>query len=220
MHFLKKNINGSPFLGIFCAVSDKLALVPTSISKKEETEIANALRVKVIKTTIANSSLLGVMAALFDNKIVVGQMIEKSEKKFLEEKGIEIISFREPTAFGNLVAFNENHGIASTLLSKNAVKEMEAFFGVPIEQKDIAGSNLVGACVEVTGKAFIVNPKVNEKEFEFLEKAFGVPGVATTANYGDRFVGNDIVANSFGALIGSITTTHEMIRIDEAFRRD
>lgn len=219
MNFLKTTINGSPFVGIFCSISNSVAIVPHSIQKKTEKEISSELSVKIIKTTMANSSLIGVLGVVFGEKAMVPEIVEKQEKKNIEQQGLEVKQADEALALGNLVAMNSTGGIASTILSKKTVMEMQKFFEVPFIQLDIAGSKLVGACIEATDKGFIVNPSISEKEFALLEKTFNVQGVTTTANYGDMFVGNDIAANNKGALIGAITTTHEMIRIDEAFRR-
>ncbi len=220
MHFLKKNLNGSPFVGVFCATSDDFTIVPPTISKKEELEVKNTLETKILKITLANSSLIGVLGVMFGKKIVVPEIIEKKEKIFLEEHGLEVKQIHESSAFGNLVALNEHGGIASTLLKKTTVDEMEKFFDLKIHQKDIAGSNIVGACIRVNNTGFVANPRIDEQEFEFLEKTFKVKGFLTTANYGDKFVGNDMVINNKGVLIGPITTTHEMARIDEAFRSE
>lgn len=219
MHFLKKNINSSPFVGIFCCLSDKICIVPKNISKKDEEEIRKNLHVRVIKASLANSSIVGVIGIAFEEKLVVPEIVEKHEIRFLEEHGVEVMKVNETAALGNLVSLNQNGGIASSLLEKKTVKQVEKFLGPKIAQKDICGSRLAGSCIEANGKGFVVNPHANEKEFLFLEKTFNVQGVMTTVNYGDRFVGNDIVANNHGVIIGSITTTHEMIRIDEAFRR-
>jgi len=51
-----------------------------------------------------------------------------------------------------------------------------------------------------------------EDEFMELKKIFNVDGKATTANYGDPFVGNDVVANSKAAVVGAYTSGHELIR--------
>lgn len=218
MHFLKKNINGSPFIGIFCAASDSICLVPPVFSKKDEKEFSETLNVKVLRTTLANSSLLGVIGLIFEEKIIVPETVEKQEIRFLKENGLEVKQLKGTSALGNLVAFNKHGGIAGHELSKKNVSEIQEFFGIKIAHKDVAGSSLCGACIEANSNGFIISPKARPDEIESLEKIFGATGVPTTANYGDRFVGNDVVSNNSGAIIGSITTTHEIARIDEAFR--
>lgn len=218
MDILKTNINSSPFLGVFCSASEKFALVPFSTSKKQIHEIEQKLGVKAVQTSMGNSSLIGVLSVLFEDKIVLSEIVEENEKEHLQKNGLKIKQLKGHLAIGNMVSLNKNGGIASRSLSKKEVKALEDFFGVKLVQKDIAGSNLAGSAIAVTNKGFIVHPNVKEKEFLEIKKIFKVDGNPTTANYGDRFVGNDVVANSKGALIGSITTTFEMIRIDEALR--
>ncbi|MDO8633898.1 MAG: translation initiation factor IF-6 [archaeon] len=219
MNFLKKNISHTPFVGVFCALSNKAILLPPHINKKDELEFEEKLGVRAIKSTLANCSLVGVLALLFEEKIVVPGITTKEEKKLLEKQGLEVMVLGQTEAFGNLACLNEFHGFASPLLSMEKVNAMEKFFGVGFSRQKIAGADISGACLEANSSGFIVNPGISAKEFEELEKKLQVKGIATTANYGDRFVGNCALANNRGAIIGSITTTHEMIRIDEAFRR-
>ncbi len=218
MKIFKTTINSSPFVGVFSCASEKFALVPHSTSQKKVEEIEENMEVKVIKTSLANCPLLGVLCVMFEDKIVVSEIVEESEKKFLEKNGLKVKQLKGYTAIGNLVSVNKNGGIASTLMSPAHAKEIANFFGIKIVQKDIAQSNLVGAAAIATDKGFIVHPNVTKPEFLAMQKIFGVEGNPTTANYGDSFIGNDIVANSKGAMVGEITTTFELTRIDEALR--
>lgn len=219
MNFLKKNINHTPFVGVFCALSNKAILLPPSINKKDEKEFEEKLKARPIKATLANSTLVGVLSLLFEEKIIVPGITSKEEIKLLEKQGLEVLQIGGTEAFGNLATLNEFHGFASPLLSKDKVNEMQKFFGVEFSRQKIAGTDITGACLEANSTGFIVNPGVSAKEFEELEKKLQVKGIATTANYGDRLIGNSVVCNNHGAIIGSITTTHEITRIDEAFRR-
>ena len=219
MNFLKKNINHTPFVGVFCALSNKVILLPPTIGKKDEKEFEEKLSVRAVKSTLGNSTLVGVLALLFEEKIVVPGITTREEQKSLEKQGLEVMELGQTDAFGNLATMNEFHGFASPLLSKEKVSAMEKFFGVKFSRQKITETDITGACLEANSNGFIVNPGVSAKDFEELEKKLQVKGVATTANYGDRLVGNSILVNNHGAIIGSITTTHEMIRIDEAFRR-
>ncbi|MBI4044610.1 MAG: translation initiation factor IF-6 [Candidatus Diapherotrites archaeon] len=219
MNFLKKNISNTPFVGVFCALSNKAILLPPHVSKKDELEFEEKLGVRPVKSTLANCSLVGVLGLLFEEKIVVPGITTMEEKKSLEKQGLEVMEAGQTEAFGNLATLNEFHGFASPLLSRQTVSAMEKFFKVGFSRQKIAGMDISGACLEANSNGFIVNPGVSAKEFEEIEKKLQVKGVATTANYGDRFVGNSVLANNRGAIIGSITTTHEITRIDEAFRR-
>lgn len=215
MNFIKGTIKASPFVGVFAALSDEVLLVPHSVLEKEIKGAGEKLGVRVVKCSIANSSLIGVLGRLFGNKLIVPEIIEKMEIEELERNDVEVMVLKEVMALGNLVALNGNAGIVSPLLGKHRAKEIEEFFGVPMESSLVAGSELAGAALAVTNKGFIVHQNINEKELKGLEKLFKVRGSPTTANYGDRFIGNDVIPNSKGAIVGEMTTPFEMMRIDE-----
>ncbi len=218
MNIFKTTINSSPFVGVFSCASEKFALAPMSTPQKKVDAIEEHLQVKVVRASLANSSLLGVLCVLFEDKIIISEIVEEREKKFLEKNGLKVKQIDGYTAIGNLISLNKNGGIASTLLSPKNVKEIEEFFGVKLVQKDFAHSNLAGAAALATNKGFIVHPNISKAEFMEMQKIFQVEGNPTTANYGDSFIGNDVVANSKGAMVGEITTTFELTRIDEALR--
>ena len=82
-------------------------------------------------------------------------------------------------------------------------------------QTTIGGSDLIGSLCVASNKGFIVSPSVTKKEFKIIEKALKVKGTSATANYGDKFVGNSVIANSKAVIVGSLTSGHELNRIDE-----
>lgn len=150
-------------------------------------------------------------------KVVVPEMAERSEVKALEHAGLEVESVYS-TAIGNLAALNSKGGIISPLMPEAEKKRLENFFGVKFTGMTVAGSDVPGAAIAVTEKGFIVHPNVDEKEFKKIGKIFRVNGAAGTANYGDAFVGNDVIANSKGVVVGAYTSGHELMRIDEGLR--
>jgi len=220
MNIIKGTIKASPFVGVFAALSEEILFVPHSVQDKEIKGIEAKLGVEVVKCALANSSLMGVLCKAFGKRIVVPEIAEGTEIRDLEKQGIEVLKLRGVMALGNLVAFNRNAGIASPLMHESQVREMGEFFGIKIRQGRVAGSDLVGAAMVVTNKGFIVHQGINESELKQLEKLFKVRGNPTTANYGDRFIGNDIIANSKGAIVGEMTSPFEMMRIDEALTGD
>ncbi|MBN2127682.1 MAG: translation initiation factor IF-6 [Candidatus Diapherotrites archaeon] len=218
MEFLKKSIKASPYLGVFCVLTDKYLIHPHGLYKKEFSGFEK-FEVELIPATIASSSLIGVFSKGLNEKLLATYLIEDKEKKELEKKGLKVKTI-DSTAIGNLIAVNENGGIASPLLTEKQVKETEKFFEVPFKVSSIGGSDLTGSCICVTNKGFVVHPNISEKEFTLLEKIFKVKGMPATANYGDRFVANSIIANSKGIAAGENTSGPEMARIDEGIGRE
>ena len=219
MEIIKRTIKGSPFVGVFSVITDAVGLFPKYVEKKEIKGIEDILGVEVIRTNIANSSLLGVFIAGVGKKFIVPNIAEEREIEYLEEAGLKVKKI-DASALGNLVALNENACIVSPLIESGETKEIKKFFRINYYQRRVAGNDLPGSSTVVTNKGFIVHPNVSEKEYKELKKLFNVHGTATTANYGDPFVGNDVVANSNGAIVGLYTSGHELIRIDEGLRGD
>ncbi|MFH1587035.1 MAG: translation initiation factor IF-6 [Candidatus Diapherotrites archaeon] len=216
MEIVKSTVNASPFLGVFCVATDDVLLLPNRIEAKELKNF-EILDTEIINVSVASSSLIGVFVAGLGNKFALPYFAEKTEIKKFEENNLEVIALNS-SALGNLVALNRNGGIASPLIGKKVVDKMQDFFGVEFLQKQVAGFDLPGAALTVTNKGFIVHPNIGKDEFSELEKFFKVNGSITTLNYGDPFVGNDIVANSNAAVVGANTSGHELIRVDEGLR--
>lgn len=218
MRIERKNIRGSPYVGIFASVTDKIGLFPRHLSKKELKAFEDVFGVEALSLNLAGCSLLGVLCRGNKRGFLMPKIAEKEELEALASQGIKTKPLAL-TAIGNLIALNDSKGIASEAVPPKTLKEIEAFLKIKVERKNLAGIEITGSSLVVTNKAFIVNPNVSETEFKFIEKTFGFKGLATTANYGDPFVANNVVANSFGVIAGNLTSGPEMARIDEALVR-
>lgn len=211
-------VRESPFVGIFALATDKKIFVPKSISKKEERKLRSLFGLEIIKASIANSSLLGVLAVANSKGILAGCIIEKEEEEELKEIGIKAEKIGNITAIGNLLAVNDSKGICSTLFSASQRKQIEKFLSIKLMQATVASTDVVGASIVATNKGFVLNKMASDKEAEEIEKHFGIPGAKATANTGDCFVGNSVIANSKAALAGLSTTGFELARLDEGLR--
>ena len=215
MRIERSSIRASPYLGIFCAVSDKMALMPMASSSAEARKFGEVFGVETMKVSLAGSSLLGVLSQGNRKGFLLPRIAEEKEVKRLEEAGVKTLA-TNLTAVGNLLTFNDSKGVCAETIAKEEVKRMEKFLGVEFYQKNIVGTEVTGSNLVLSSKGFIVNPEISDSEFKALEKHFGLKGLVTTANYGDPFVANSVLANSFGVLAGELTSGPEMMRIDEA----
>lgn len=205
----------SPFVGVFSIATEKAVFVPTSAEKKELRKVQDLFGVEAVKASIANSSLLGVFAVANKKGILASSLIEEKEVQEMRETGFKVKAIENTTALGNIVAVNDSKGVCSTLFSEKQRKEMEKFLGIELKPAKVAGSDLVGSSMVVTNQGFLVSPNAKEKEFERIKRHLNVKGEAATANYGDAFVGNSVVAAGQAALAGLHSTGHELARIDE-----
>ncbi len=215
MHITKQTIRGSPFVGVLAIATESVSIVPKGMEKKELNALGETLDVDAIQATIANSPLIGSLAKALGKKMVVPEIVERKEVEFLESQGLKVKTIDGIAALGNLIALNENGMLLSPSIEKRQQKEIERFFGIPAQSFTIAGSDLVGSGITCTKQGFIAHPKILQKEFNALKKLFCVSGKATSVNYGDAFVGNSVLANAYGALVGTNTTPSELLRIDE-----
>ncbi len=209
------SLHGSPYVGIFCSVTDSIALVPSFIQTKELKKIEEALNVEAIPLTIAASHLVGALSKGHGKKFVVASTISSNEKEKMEKQGIHTHTMKEITAIGNLLCLQKNAGIISPLVPSQEKQKIEKFFGIKLHTQLIAKSELPGSCLIATEKGFLAHPKAEPNEMETIENLFKVSGMRTTANYGDAFIGNSILANNHGAIVGERTSGPELARIDE-----
>jgi len=205
-------------VGIFSTVTEKIGLFPKDTPSEQLKNIQEMLGIETIKTNIANSSLMGVLCVGNSHGFIVSEIAEPHEIKELISAGLRVKKIPSIAAVGNLIEVNDSFGICSRIFPRELKREIEEFLKIPILDETIAGSDLIGSCMVLTNKGFLTNPEIQEKEFNSIKKFLKLNGMATTANYGDNFVGNSIVANSKGAIVGEQTSGFELIRIDEGLR--
>jgi len=216
MRLTKSLICNSPYLGVNSICTNDFCLVPQNILGKELKVLEEYLNVKIIKTEINQSPLIGVFAKCLHKKMVVGQdSIYPKELELIEKEGVKVKLIQDYNAIGNLITLNSKFGIASPLLAKETVKEISKFFNVPFETRLCAGIDLPGSSLYANDNLFIVNPNIKNSEFAYYKTKFQTPAVATTLNYGDSFVGNDLIANKFGMIVGSLSSNIELMKVDD-----
>ena len=220
MKIEKSYLKGSPFIGIFSSITDKIGLFPKYMEKKELKRTEEFFEIEAIQASIAGSYLIGSLIKGNSKGFILPETTEEKEVKFLEEQGIKVKKVNGLTALGNLVALNDFGGVISPLIGKKVFGEIKKFFGIELKQMPIASSEVVGSCIIATNKGFVVHPEIKENTLKEIESILKVKGSPSTANYGDPFVANDILANSKGVLIGEYTSNAEMLMIDEGLRGD
>jgi translation initiation factor 6 len=194
-------IRQSPFVGIFAIAT----------TKREMSTVRQLFDAEVMQATVANSNLLGALAIANSRGIVLPKIAEQYEVNALQRNGIRVKVIEEISALGNLIAVNDSKGIcAKHAFSEKQRKEIARFLSIELMPATIAESDLVGASCLATD-----NPHAQEKETNAIKKHFGLPTAFATANHGDAFIANSVIANSQAALAGAHTTTHELMRIEE-----
>ncbi len=217
MKIVQKNLFGNPYIGCFCLATEDFALVPLETPENFVKEVEKALKVSVIRCKIADSSLIGILAAANSYAIFLPSICEDDEeKKLKEELDVKIKRFNvKYTAIGNLLLLNDNGIVASSLIAKHARKFAE-FLNIKFDCTTIAKSDLVGSSGIATNRGAVVNIDITEDEKKIVENTLDVEVTPCTANHGKPFIGACMIANSKGAIIGGLTTSIEISKMYQA----
>ncbi len=207
---IKTDFNGSPHIGVFCLLNDHVAFVPYSASPKFEHLLKTELGVKVVRTTLAGTQLLGIFACMNNSKIIVPDIIEKEEIKVLQDHVSEVVQLNERyTALGNLISLND-HGAVCSRYIKNAE-------GIPARRIRVADSDLIGSAIYSNDHGFLAHRDASQKELDEIHSVLKVKGDVGTLNFGDPLVKSGIMGNKHGIIVGRYTSGPEMQRVDEVF---
>jgi len=209
------DIDGNPYVGVYCAASEKLAIVPNSAHPKEIKEIGRILGVQVIVTNIAGTTIVGCLVAMNSNGIIVSNFAEKSELTHLPQD-IRVSKMEEKiNAAGNNLLVNDNAALVHPAASGRTLKLLEDVLGVEVQRGRVAGMDTVGSACIATAKGIVCHPRTTEHELKWLSELFKVPSTVATLNYGTPYLGACAVANSKGAFVGSRSTPIELGRLED-----
>ena len=210
---------GTAEIGLFAVPTENICLIPPRLKLRQKRLIQEVLGVKAISTTLAGSILLSPMAAGNSNGLILSKMVLDEEIEKIKKSAGDInIGLLESkyTAVGNLILVNDRAALMSTILPKKAEKLIQDILGVEVIRGRIANRSYVGSLAIVTNEGGLVYAGVSEDEEKWMSEIFKVTFLPGTVNDGVKFVRSGIIANSKGAIIGSVTTGPEMMTISRA----
>ena len=209
------DITGNPYIGIFCAVNENIALVPIDFEKKHINKLNEALQIEIVPISIAGSRLIGSLLALNSNGAIANNLMETNEILKLKEYIDVTILTDKLNAIGNNILANDHAAVVHNQFSKKSITEIEDALDVEVMKGTIAGSKTVGTAAIITNRGGICHPKVKKDELELLKSFFKIDITTGTANYGTPLIGACLIANSKGAVTGTTTTGIELGRIED-----
>ncbi len=212
----KFDINGNPYIGVYCHANEEFVIVPPEFSKEMISKIEEGLDVEVVQTTIANSSIIGVLVCSNSQGMIVTNFAEDRELMAFKGKFNILYIPDVLNAVGNNILANDKFAMVHPDLEEKTIKEIEDTLAVEVLRGKIAGLKTVGAAGIVTNNGMLCHPHTSKNELDLLKKRFGVNADIGTANYGVPLVGACAIANTKGAIVGSSTTPIELGRIEEA----
>lgn len=221
--FIKKprlmlcSFNENPNVGVFCRANDDIVFVRKALTKKVKNKIVETLDAKLVELNIADATIVGSLIAFNNTGAVVTDFIDIKAIKIIENEGFNVSVIKDKlNAAGNDILVNDSGCLVHPDMKQSSIDKIKNVFDVPVHRGTIADLNTVGMAAVVTNKGLLCHPKVSDEEKNVLEKVFDVPVMIGTVNHGSPIIGSGLVANTKGAIIGSLTTGIEMGRIEEA----
>jgi len=214
MKVSKTRILGSSYVGLFSLTNNKLCIVGRGTGKKVKEDIEKVLDVKTIEAGIYDSNLLAVFAKM-NNKTIYLPSYALSKEIEAIEKEIKVEIIETEQALGNLIEVNDTHAVVSNTLKENVVEQIKTS-GLTILQQNLAKTDAIGSSLLLLNNSFVINPNAEEEEVKKIQDVLNIKGGSSTANNGDSFVRNSVIANEKGFVVGDLTTGHELNRLEEA----
>lgn len=219
MAIYRYTVYKSPNIGIFVRANDKLMIVPHGFADTKSDKLAEYLQVEQVRASVAGTRLLGPMAAMNNNGMLLPAIAEEEEVQALRQLthlNVEKLASKY-TAVGNLVATNDKGAVVSTML-RESDHQIRDVLGVEAEYIDLGGFIQTGAMVIATNAGAGVHPKATEDEIKAISDALHVPAEPLTVNGGVPFLSSGIVANNRNIVVGSLTSGPELIMLSRIFQ--
>jgi translation initiation factor 6 len=216
LHLL--DIYRSPNIGVFMKANDRFLLVPKGLSETKSAKLSSILEVVTVQASIGESRLLGPLAAMNGNGVLVSRLAEEPEiAEIRSATGLNVYRLDSKlTAVGNLVAANDKRALVSPVLDPRATAQVRDVLGTEVETASAGEFYQIGAMVVATNRGAAVYPGIDESAVERLGGKLGVDAYPTSVNSGVPFVASGLVANSRNAVAGSQTTGPELVFITRA----
>lgn len=218
-------LDGSSYIGVFAGCTESLVLLPPQVSDNLAAEIERALKVKAVKTSVAETALVGCLAVGNTNGFIFSPYTLDSElqrlKDLLQAEGLRGALRKLPdrdrmTAAGNIILANDTVALVHPQLSEKTMDVVAETLGVKVYKGTIGGLKTVGMAAVATNKGILAHKNATQEELEFLEEIFELPVEIGSVNFGVPLIGAALLANTKGYAAGYETTGAELGRIEDA----
>jgi translation initiation factor 6 len=196
---------GDANIGFYGKASDKLLI------SSFEKDFSSIFKVPSKRITTGGAEFVGLFSAMNSNGIVLPFIIKEEELKEIKKLGLDILVLKEKfTALGNLIVANDKGAIVSELVSKKNLKAIEDVLKVEAVQASLVNSKIVGSVCFATNKGAILHREAKDEDVRLVKDVLKVEVEKGSVNFGSPFVASGLIANSYGALIGSKTSGYEL----------
>ena len=219
------SVDGSAYIGVFATCTESVLLLPPHIPDKLAVEMEETLKVKAIRTSIAETSLIGCLAIGNSNGFIfspytldseIRRVEESARKEGLKEKVSRLPDRDRMNAAGNIILSNDTVALIHPQLSAKTVEVIKETLEVKVYKGTIGGLKTVGMAAVATNKGILAHNNATREELEFLEENFELPVEIGSVNFGVPLIGAALLANTKGYAAGAETTGAELGRIEDA----
>lgn len=207
------DVFGSPNIGVYCFCNEKISIVPPGLTKRKINQFAETLGVDVCETTIGGSTLVGALATGNSDGVLVPHTIREYELERIQRLSKVFVVNSNWTALGNVVLANDLGAVIHPDTPPEIVAAVQDHMGVKSVLGKVGSLSFVGALAIATNKGAIVSPNALSDEQLVVESALHVNVEPSSTNGGVPFVKSGILANSKGAVVGSLTRGAELMQI-------
>lgn len=218
MRLIQLNFYGDHNIGLFARSSEKICVMGNFVPEKAVKSIEEALKVKVVKSTMARTDLVGMFCCANSNGIIIPNIARDEEVEKIKSFGLDaLVLDTKFTALGNLILCNDKGAIIGRPVEKYK-RRIEKCLGVDASCTTVSGMSIVGSCGIATNAGCLLHRDVKEDEIKIIERTLDVEVGIGTANFGSPFVGSCAIANSKAAAVGESTTGPEINRLMEVLK--
>jgi len=213
------SIFGSASIGVFSLLTDQLFIAPSVAPEARIRRLSEGLKVKPVFTTIGYSLLIGALACANSKGIILPSYTLDEEIEPIRaaagDANIAVMDTKR-TAYGNMVLANDYGAIADPRLQPETLKQISETLCVEVVPGEIARLPYVGSLAVATNKGVLAHPLIKEDEQALLKDVLRVPLEVGTVNCGIPYVGTGLLGNSYGAVVGLLTTGPELFIVENA----
>ena len=212
------DVFGNASIGVYSLVNDRIAILPPQVPEAKREKLGEWLKVKVVATTIGESLINGALACSNSNGVVLPPFATEEEVKAIKavcDINVTVMDTKR-TAYGNMVLSNDKGAVVDTRMEQKDMDKISDTLGVEVGHCDIAGLPYVGSLAAATNKGVLAHPLLKDEERKVLNEVLKVPVDVGTVNCGIPYVATGLIGNSYGAVVGNLTTGPEMFIIGHA----
>jgi len=217
MHVAKIKIQGNSLVGFYVVPMNDFVIVGPETPVELDSTLEDVFKAKVVRTTIAGASLVGVFLATNGSVLIVPDIIFDHEEKVLKDNKIPYVKVSSRfTCHGNNIVANSKCAIISPEYEVEAVEVIRSAFGTDIFPGTINGVPSVGSLIVANDTHGLISHDATDEEFDYFQEKLGVSLDVGTVNMGSTNIHSGIALNNSGFIIGDQSGGPEVVNADEA----